>query len=99
VQADPLPGETVDLPQADGSVMRLRKLHADYDPTDRINAMNHVQALQAGGEVVTGLIYVDPLAADLHAALNTPRGALNAMNEPELCPGAATLAKINASLR
>jgi hypothetical protein len=25
----------IDLPQPDGSVMRLRKLHAGYDPTDR----------------------------------------------------------------
>jgi 2-oxoglutarate ferredoxin oxidoreductase subunit beta len=99
VHAEPKPGETIDLPQADGSMMRLRKLHADYNPTDRIQAMNHVQALQAAGEVVTGLIYVDPKAGDLHAALHTPRTALNAMNEPELCPGAATLAKINASLR
>ena len=24
--------------------MRLRKLHADYDPTDRVGAMNHMQA-------------------------------------------------------
>ena len=79
--------------------MRLRKLHADYDATDRLGAMNHLQLHQARGEVVTGLIYVDPKADDLHAALNTSSRALNALAEPELCPGAATLAKINASLR
>ncbi|MFO1220893.1 MAG: 2-oxoacid:ferredoxin oxidoreductase subunit beta [Burkholderiaceae bacterium] len=99
ITASPEPGQTIVLPQPDGSVMRLRKLHADYDPTDRIGAMNHVQAHQARGEVVTGLLYVDASAADLHAALNTDRRPLNALNEPELCPGAATLAKINASLR
>jgi hypothetical protein len=31
--------------------------------------------------------------------LNTSRKALNTLNEPELCPGPLTLAKINASLR
>ena len=46
-KAEPAPGEVIELPQHDGSVMRLRKLHADYDPTDRVSAMNHVQALQA----------------------------------------------------
>ena len=63
------------MPQHDGSVLRLRKLHADYDPTDRLAAMNHMQLHQARGEVVTGLLYVDPEATDLHAALNTVRQA------------------------
>jgi len=79
--------------------MRLRKLHADYDATDRLGAMNHLQLHQVRGEVVTGLIYVDPKASDLHAALNTSSQPLNTLDEPELCPGTATLAKINASLR
>ena len=77
--------------------MRLRKLHADYDPTDRSRAMNHVQA-HAGARArsSTGLLYVDPQASDLHAALNTVAQPLNPLDEAALCPGAATLAKINA---
>ena len=47
----------------------------------------------------TGLLYVDPDAADLHEALNTSLTPLNALDERELCPGAAVLDKINASLR
>jgi 2-oxoglutarate ferredoxin oxidoreductase subunit beta len=61
--------------------------------------MNQVHALQARGEVVTGLLYVDPQATDLHAALNTSATPLNRMDEGALCPGAASLAKINASFR
>jgi 2-oxoglutarate ferredoxin oxidoreductase subunit beta len=99
VKAQPAPGETIHLLQADGTLMRLRKLHADYDPTDRIGAMTLVGAHQARGEVLTGLVYVDPQAADLHAALQTPKTALNALGEASLCPGSATLAKINASMR
>lgn len=99
VKAEPAPGEVITLPQADGSVMRLRKLHAGYDPTDRVAAMNQVHALQASGEVVTGLLYVDPAAADLHAALRTSATPLNRLDEAALCPGAAALAKINASFR
>jgi 2-oxoglutarate ferredoxin oxidoreductase subunit beta len=79
--------------------MRLRKLHLDYDPTDRVAAMNYVQSHQARGEVVTGLLYVDREAHDLHVALKTPAKALNALAEVDLCPGQAVLEKINASLR
>ncbi len=99
VKVEPGAGQVIELPQHDGSVMRLRKLHADYDPTDRVSAMNHVQALQARGEVVTGLLYLDPQATDLHVALKTCRMPLNKLEAPELCPGTAALAAINASLR
>ncbi|MBL8342526.1 MAG: 2-oxoacid:ferredoxin oxidoreductase subunit beta [Rubrivivax sp.] len=93
------PGEVLELPQADGTLMRLRKLHAEHDPTDRVAALTHVQALQAKGEVPTGLLFVDPDARDLHAALNTVPRALNALDEAALCPGGAALAKINSGLR
>jgi len=99
VQASPAPGEAIDLPQADGSVMRLRKLHADFDPTDRLAAMALVQGLGARGEVATGLLYVEPGADDMHAALNTSTTPLNRLGEAELCPGHEALAKINAGLR
>jgi 2-oxoglutarate ferredoxin oxidoreductase subunit beta len=93
------PGETIDLPQPDGSLLRLRKLHDSHDPTDRVAAMNHVHALQAKGEVVTGLLYTDPDAEDLHAALDTTDTPLNALAQDKVCPGAAALEKINAALR
>ncbi|MCJ0763654.1 2-oxoacid:ferredoxin oxidoreductase subunit beta [Variovorax terrae] len=92
-------GEVVDVPQHDGTVLRLRKLHEGYDPTDRLAAMNHVQLHQARGEVVTGLLYLDPEASDLHQALNTSATPLNALGREQLCPGAAMLDKLNASLR
>ena len=93
------PGEVVDVAQHDGSILRLRKLHADYDPTDRNVAMNYMQQHSARGEIVTGLLYMDPLATDLHQALNTSVHPLNGFHAPELCPGNKALEKINASLR
>jgi 2-oxoglutarate ferredoxin oxidoreductase subunit beta len=97
--ADIEPGSYVDVEQHDGTVLRLRKLHADYDPTDRVAAMSQVQALQARGEVVTGLLYVEAEAGDLHEALNTSQRPLNTLDEALLCPGAGALARLNASLR
>ncbi|HYN59638.1 MAG TPA: 2-oxoacid:ferredoxin oxidoreductase subunit beta, partial [Rubrivivax sp.] len=99
IRAEPSPGGVIELPQHDGSVMRLRKLHAEYEPTDRVSAMNLVHALQARGEVVTGLLYIDPQASDLHVALNTSATPLNKLDERVLCPGATALAKINESFR
>ena len=99
ITADYAPGEVVDVVQHDGSVLRLRKLAADYDPTDRIKAMNYLQQHAAAGEVVTGLLYVDPHSSDLHEHLNTVETPLNQLGVRELCPGSAALERINASLR
>jgi 2-oxoglutarate/2-oxoacid ferredoxin oxidoreductase subunit beta len=93
------PGGVIDVPQADGTMMRLRKIAADYDPTDRIAAMNYIAQHQARGEVVTGLLYVDPEPRDLHANLGTVDLPFNRLAEAELCPGAAALDALNRSMR
>ena len=89
----------ISVPQHDGSILRLRKTHPEYDPTDHIRAMNYIAEHAAKGEVVTGLLYVDSNPEDLHAHLNTVETPFNQLGEKELCPGAATLEKINAALR
>jgi 2-oxoglutarate ferredoxin oxidoreductase subunit beta len=58
-----------------------------------------MQTHQARGEVVTGLLYIDPLATDLHTAMNTTDKALNTLGLAQLCPGSKALERINASLR
>jgi 2-oxoglutarate ferredoxin oxidoreductase subunit beta len=93
------PGEVVEVPQHDGTVLRLRKLHADYDPTDRYAALSYMQQHAARGEVVTGLLYLDPLATDLHASLNTCETPLHDLGKDTLCPGSKALDKINNALR
>jgi 2-oxoglutarate ferredoxin oxidoreductase subunit beta len=99
ITADYAPGEVVNVPQHDGSVIRLRKLAGDYDPTNRIAAMNHLQERGAVGEVVTGLLYVDPQAVDMHEHTHTVDRPLNQLGVSELCPGNVALERINASLR
>jgi 2-oxoglutarate ferredoxin oxidoreductase subunit beta len=108
ITADYGAGEVIEVRQHDGSVVRLRKLHADYDPGDRIRAMSYVQEHAARGEVVTGLLYVDTDACDLHqqlcpgsAARITVEHAAEHARRRRTVPriGAAALEKINASLR
>ena len=93
------PGEVVDVEQHDGTTLRLRKLHTDYDPTDRVVAMSYMHARAAEGELLTGLLYIEGEAADLHTALNTSARPLNSLGAADLCPGTGALDKINASLR
>ena len=92
-------GSVVEVEQHDGTVLKLRKLAEDYDPTKRYAALGTMHERAERGEVVTGLLYLDPLALDLHAALNTSHRALNVLDRDELCPGAAALDKLNAALR
>jgi 2-oxoglutarate ferredoxin oxidoreductase subunit beta len=92
-------GSVVEVPQHDGSIIKLRKLDADYDPSDKINAVSHIARAAEKGEVLTGLLYLAADAEDLHAHLNTAETPFNRLGEKELCPGAGMLEKINAALR
>lgn len=93
------PGALQEIVQHDGQTLRLRKLHTDYDPTNRIAAANYLQERQSKGEIVTGLLFVDPAATDLHDRLGSCVTPLNALSDAQLIPGAEALEKINASLR
>ncbi len=99
ITLDQEPGTVEVVRQHDGSLLKLRKLDAAYDPTDRIGAMNFLQTHHARGEIVTGLLYVDPDAEDMHGFHETVDTPLNALDDAVLCPGSAALDKINASLR
>ncbi|GGJ98547.1 2-oxoacid:ferredoxin oxidoreductase subunit beta [Luteimonas terricola] len=92
-------GTTIDVAQHDGRTLRLHKLDAGYDPRDRIAALNLIHQGNARGEVVTGLLFVDPDADDLHGHIGTVGTPLNALGSADLVPGAGVLEKINAALR
>ena len=99
ITADYAAGTVLEVTQHDGSLVRLHKLAPDYDPTNRIKAMTYLQERAAAGEVVTGLLYVQPDSVDLHQHLNTVETPLNQLGERELCPGNVALERINAALR
>ena len=92
-------GEVVEVEQHDGTFLRLRKIHPEYDPRDKNRAMNYILEHQAKGEVVTGLLYAKSDSVDLHEHLHTSAVAFNKYTAKELCPGSAMLERLNASLR
>jgi 2-oxoglutarate ferredoxin oxidoreductase subunit beta len=100
ITVDYAEGGVTEVLAHDGSIIKLRKLHADYEPTDKVGAMTAIARAQEKGEVLTGLLYVSPDAEDLHAHLNTYEARpFNQLGEQDLCPGAGMLEKINAGLR
>ncbi len=99
ITVDYAPGKVAAVRQHDGTVLKLRKLNDEYDPHDRLSAMNFLQRHAAKGQIVTGLLYVEEDADDLHRNSNTVQTPLNQLGEAALCPGSSALDKINASLR
>src|ERR1700754_3788703 len=91
IKVDYAPGQTVRVQQHDGSVLSLHKLADLYNPNNRAQALGYIQARQARGQVVTGLLYIDPKAGDLHDSLVTVDTPLKQLAEAELVPGAAAL--------
>jgi len=92
-------GETQNLTMHDGSVIQLHKLSKDWNPLDRFSAINAVQASKAKGEILTGLLYMNPDSHELHDVIETTEKPLNSLTEEELCPRSEILNGINESFR
>ncbi len=99
ITADYEPGTFEDVSMPDGSTLRLFKIDENYDPHDRVSALNYVQRRGQEGDVVTGLLYVDPEASDCHEILDTVQRPLNELQETDLCPGNDALQAVNESFR
>ena len=92
------PGETVEVKLHDGSSMHLKKLDNNYDATNKGLALQRMHEAKEEGEILTGLLYIEPNSDELHEVMNTVSTPLNELDEAALCPGNDALAKINQSL-
>ncbi len=99
IKADYAEGSVENLKMHDGSTIALRKLDKDWDPLDRSSAMNAVLNSKLKGEILTGLLYMNPDTSDLHDLIQTSDKPLNSLTKDVLCPGSDILEKINAGLR
>jgi 2-oxoglutarate ferredoxin oxidoreductase subunit beta len=92
-------GSTKAIRMHDGTYLNLHKLAQDWDPMDRLSAINAVQNAKARQEILTGLLYVNPETSDLHSMIKTSSRPLNSLEKEVLCPGAEALKDINRNLR
>ncbi len=99
IEVDYEEGASTSITLHDGSKLELSKLSDGYDPRDGHGAIDVIRRQYEQGNVVTGLLYVREDVDDLHARLNTPSQALNALPESDLCPGQVALEAINETMR
>ncbi|MCJ7825712.1 MAG: 2-oxoacid:ferredoxin oxidoreductase subunit beta [Anaerolineales bacterium] len=94
IEIDMQPGMSKEVELHDGSLLILKKLAHDYDPTDRMAALNTLADYSNNGVLVTGLIYVNeeqPPLTEVEALVDTP---LAFLTEKELRPSEASLAAL-----
>jgi len=91
IRADYREGTTRAVKMHDGSTLHLRKVDADYDPTNRAAVIEYLGGVVSRGEVPTGLLYLEPTGADMHAFNDTVKTPLVDLPYEDLCPGSEAL--------
>jgi 2-oxoglutarate ferredoxin oxidoreductase subunit beta len=91
-------GETKEVTLHDGSVVILKKLEHEYDPTDKWQALKMLEEAEKNRWLLTGLIYVDPEQPTLYDYLNLTEEPLNRISSEQLRPSKETLQEINQSM-
>lgn len=91
-------GTTREVTLHNGSMVILKKLDRDYDPTDRWQAIRILEDAQLNNWLVTGLIYVNPQQPSLFDMHQLPDVALNRLTEDRLRPSRDTIDQLNAMM-
>jgi 2-oxoglutarate/2-oxoacid ferredoxin oxidoreductase subunit beta len=99
ISVDYDPGSTFDVRMHDGSHLRLRKLHEDYDPTNRINAVKALMDAHEKGEVLTGIFYIDTQKPNFIDLLHMTETPLVQLQQDALRPPKRALDEVMESLR
>lgn len=93
------PGTTYDVEMHDGSHLRLRKLHENFNAADRMGAVQALMEANQKEEVLTGLFYIDTKKPDFTALLNMVPEPLGTLPQELVRPGKKALDEVMESLR
>jgi len=99
IQVDYEPGTGSMVELHDGSMLMLRKLERDYDPTDRQAALRVLEEARSAQELITGLIYYNAEQPVLPQVLHQVQTPLAALPVSLLRPDPASLEALQADLR
>jgi len=89
-------GEIREVTMHDGSIIILKNLEKDYNPTDRFEALRVLEESQRNNWLATGLIYIStdkPVLSETYQLVDTP---LNRLTEADLRPAPDMIDKVNA---
>ncbi len=92
------PGEMRVVKMHDGSHIQLRKLDADYDPTDKMGAMHRLQWAEAKQEFITGLVYYNESRRPLDQERNLIDTPLAQLTDDQIRPPKSELDALMAAL-
>ena len=88
-------GDVREVTLHDGSVVILKKLDKEYDPTNRFEALRILEEAQRNNWMVTGLLYVEtdrPSLTETYNLMDTP---LNRLTEADLRPAPSMMQTVN----
>ncbi len=87
------PGEVREVRLHDGSHLLLKRIEADYDPTDKVHAITTLEKGNADGHLLTGVFYVETGKPTLLDNLNLVDEPLSRLPRAALRPPAEALAE------
>jgi 2-oxoglutarate ferredoxin oxidoreductase subunit beta len=99
IQTEYAKGSVKAVTMHDGSVVKLRKVDDDYDPSDRHGVIDYVWEAATRGEIATGLLFMEEANDDMHGFAQTVDRPLVDLPFSELCPGSAALDAIQKEWR
>ena len=99
ITVDYAEGDVIEVPPARRQHHQLRKLAADYDPTDKVNAITPSPAPPRRARSSPAFSTSHPTPKTFTLTSTPTRQPFNKLGEKDLCPGSAMLDKINAALR
>jgi 2-oxoglutarate/2-oxoacid ferredoxin oxidoreductase subunit beta len=92
-------GEVREVEMHDGSHLRIRKLHRDYDPTNRLAAATLLEEAEAKGEVLTGVLYVNTSKPTFLEQLNLVDQPVGTLPQSKTRPSREVLDQVMEELR
>jgi 2-oxoglutarate ferredoxin oxidoreductase subunit beta len=88
-------GDVREVTLHDGSVVILKNLEKDYNPTSRFEALRILEEAQRNNWMVTGLLYVETGKPSLTETYNLTDTALNRLTEADLRPAPDMMKTVN----
>ncbi len=98
ITVDYEPGSVQEVELHDGSHLRLKKLHRDYDPTDKMTAITTIQQAAKDKQFLTGLLYIDEKKPDFMSLMDVDDQPLALLKQDKIRPSKAVLEEIMQSL-
>ncbi len=92
-------GEVQDVQMHDGSHLRIRKLAREFDPMDRFGALQALEAAEAKGEVLTGVLYLNTSKPTFLDQLNMADEPIATLPESKVRPPKSVLDQVMEELR